>query len=149
MLFFAAFGARIVLQASPSRHAAGAVNRLLLDALDVASFGAVAVLSLLLLVWNRFEPWRAGRRAFAAGLLVLAAGAAFASHRVITPEMMALRDRMGVIDLVPKTDPLRRTWGQLHGLSSLSLVLRIGASAGLFLLALSANESRSTPEPRD
>jgi len=144
MLFFAAFGARIVLQASPTRHDAGAVNRLLLDALDVASFGAVAVLSLLLLVWNRFEPWRAGRRAFAAGLLVLAAGAAFASHRVITPEMMALRERMGVIDLVPKTDPLRRTWGQLHGLSSLSLVLRIGASAGLFLLALSANESRVT-----
>jgi hypothetical protein len=63
--------------------------------------------------------------------------AAIASLFVITPEMMALRDRMGAIDLVAKTDPLRREWGRLHGLSSLTLVVRLGAAIGAFVAAFS------------
>ncbi len=51
--------------------------------------------------------------------------------------MMALRDRMGAIDLVAKTDPLRQEWGRLHGLSSLTLVVRLGAAIGAFVAAFS------------
>src|SRR5262245_52978789 len=87
MLFFAAAGARIVLETSPSRHAAGAVNRVLLDALDVTSYAAAAVLLALYLFWDRKAPWRKTPRAFTIRLLVLAAAAAFASHVLITPEM--------------------------------------------------------------
>jgi hypothetical protein len=63
--------------------------------------------------------------------------AAIASLYVITPEMMALRDKMGAIDLVAKTDPLRREWGRLHGLSSLTLGVRLLAAIGAFAVGFS------------
>jgi hypothetical protein len=135
MLFFAWPGAGLVLTTSPSRNAGGTVNRALLDALDLASFGATALLLCGLLVLDRLEPLPRIRRSLAIRLVVFAAAAAFASHVVITPEMMALRDQMPtILDLVPRTDPLRQTWGRLHALSSLTLLSRIAAAATVVAL---------------
>ena len=44
---------------------------------------------------------------------------------------------MGAIDLVAKSDPLRQEWGRLHGLSLLTLVVRLGAAIGAFVTAFS------------
>jgi hypothetical protein len=132
LAFFGAFGARVVLETSPSRHAAGAVNRVLLDVLDAASLGFALLLGLLLVLWNRARPWTRGARGYAARFLAIAAVAAAASLFVVTPEMMERRARMGPIDLVSKEDPLRKAWGRLHGVSSLTLLVRIFASAGVF-----------------
>jgi hypothetical protein len=130
--------AGLVLASAPSRHAGGAVNRALLDALDVASLVFSGILLAVLLALDSSEPWRKLRKGLAIRLLVVAALATVVSAYIITPEMMALRDRMPtLIDLVPKSDPLRQAWGRLHGLSSISLVVRIAATAALFAVGLS------------
>ena len=130
LAFFGGFGARTVLRTAPSRHAAGAVNRALLDGLDAVSLGVVVLLVVGLVFWNRADAWSPRARGLALRLLAVAAVAAIASLYVITPEMMALRERMGDIDLVLKTDPLRQEWGRLHGLSSLTLLVRLAAGIG-------------------
>jgi len=132
LAFFGAFGARTVLLTSPSRHAAGAVNRALLDGLDAVSLGVAVVLTLGLVLWNRAGAWSRRSRGLALRLLAIAAVAAIASLYVITPEMMALRERMSSIDLAQKTNPLRQEWGRLHGLSSLTLLVRLAAGVGVF-----------------
>jgi len=137
LAFFGAFGARVVLETSPSRHAAGAVNKVLLDVLDAASLGAVLLLLVALGLWNRARPWTARARGYALRFLVVAAVAAAASLFVVTPEMMERRERMGPIDLVSKDDPVRKAWGRLHGISSLTLLVRLAASAGVFAAGFS------------
>jgi len=137
LAFFGGLGARIVLLTAPSRHAAGTVNRALLDGLDALSLGAAVVLTLGLVWWNRMEAWSPRTRGLALRLLAVAAVAAIASLYVITPEMMALRERLGAIDLAPKTDPLRQQWGRLHGLSSLTLLVRLAAGVGAFAAGFS------------
>ena len=137
LAFFGLFGARTVLRTAPSRHAAGAVNRALLDGLDAVSLGAAVLLVVGLVFWSRAEPWSPRARGLALRLLAVAAVAAIASLYVITPEMMALRERMGDIDLVLKTDPLRQQWGRLHGLSSLTLLVRLAAGIGAFTAGFS------------
>ena len=132
LAFFGAFGARVVLETSPSRHAAGAVNKVLLDVLDAVSLGVSILLALGLVFWNRARPWTARARGYALRFLAVAAVAAVASLFVVTPEMMERRSRMGPIDLVAKDDPARVAWGRLHGVSSLTLLVRLVASAGLF-----------------
>ncbi len=137
LAFFGGFGARTVLLTAPSRHTAGAVNRALLDGLDALSLGFAIVLMLGLVSWNRARAWSPRARGLALRLLAVAAVAAIASLYVITPEMMALRERMGAIDLVEKTNPLRREWGRLHGLSSLTLLVRLAAGIGAFAAGFS------------
>jgi hypothetical protein len=135
--FFGGFGARTVLLTAPSRHAAGAVNRALLDGLDAMSLGAVVLLVLGLVFWNRANAWSPRARGLVLRLLAVAAVAAIASLYVITPEMMGLRERMGAIDLALKTNPLRQEWGRLHGLSSLTLLVRLAAGIGVFAAGFS------------
>lgn len=134
LLFFAGT-AGVVLRESPSRHAGGTVNASLLDVLDVASYAAAAAAFLLVLLLHRVEPLPKVQRGLALRLLAVVAAAAFASHEVITPQMMALRDRLPtVLDLLPAADPGRRAWGRLHAFSSGVLVVRALASAALFVL---------------
>ena len=136
LLFFAVAGARIVLETAGSRHLGGVVNRALLDALDVTSFGMVALLLTLVLVARTAEEAPPLPTGLIVRLLIVALAGAFASLLVITPEMVALRDRMPVaIDLVDKADPLRKAWGRLHGYSSLALAVRILSSGAIFFLA--------------
>jgi hypothetical protein len=154
LAFFGAFGARTVLVTAPSRHAAGAVNRALLDGLDAVSLGAAAVLFAGAAVWNRTRPWSPRARGLVLRVLAVAFVAAVTSLYVITPEMMALRDRMGPIDLVAKTDPLRQAWGRLHGLSSLTLLVRLLAAlfafaAGFSQLGRPPTATRSAEDLRD
>ena len=111
LAFFGAFGARVVLETSPSRHAAGAVNKVLLDVLDASSLVAAFLLGSRLVLWNRARPWTARARGYALRFLAVAAVAAAASLFVVTPEMMERRARMGPIDLVPKDDPRVRRRG--------------------------------------
>jgi hypothetical protein len=135
LLFFAVAGARIVLETAGSRHLGGLVNRALLDALDVGSFGMVALLLVLVLVAKQSGEDSPLPTGLIVRLLVVALAGAFASLLVITPEMVSLRDRMPVaIDLVDKSDPLRKAWGRLHGYSSLALVVRILSAGGIFFL---------------
>ncbi len=131
--FFALAGARIVLRVSASRHAGGAVNRALLDSLDLLSLVAAFLLLAAALHLGRKSAISSGARALAVRLSLLAAAAAAASLFVITPEMWQLRGRMPMaIELVPKDDPLRMAWGRLHGVSTLALLVRVAAAAGLF-----------------
>ncbi len=136
LLFFAAAGAQIVLDTAGSRHVGGLVNRALLDALDVASFGAILLLALLLLLARWGKRAALFRTGLIVRLLIVALAGTFASLLVITPEMVALRDKMPLaIDLVDKGDPLRQAWGRLHGYSAFAIVVRIAAAAGIFFLA--------------
>jgi hypothetical protein len=137
LLFFGAFGARVVLETSPSRSAGGTVNRVLLDVLDAASLGAVLLLGAGLAAWNRVRPWRARARGYAVRVLAVAAVAAAASLFIITPEMVERRTRMGPIELVAPDDPARRAWGRLHAVSSVALLARILLSAGVFAAGFS------------
>ena len=145
MGFFAAT-AGLVLATSTSHHAGGTVNRALLDALDLGSYTAVAVLLLLLLLGSRAGAFSKGTRGALLRLLALALAATVASHELVTPQMMELRSRMAsAIDLVPETDPLRQEWGRLHGLSSVALLVRILAAAAFF--AVLYRRSMPVPQP--
>ncbi len=137
LAFFGAFGARIVLETSPSRGAGGAVNGALLDVLDAASLGAAVLLGIGLLAWNRARPWTGRARGYTVRLIAIGAVAAAASLFVVTPEMIERRARMGPIELVPKTDPVRIAWGRLHGVSSVTLLVRLAAAAGIFVAGFS------------
>ncbi|HTS01628.1 MAG TPA: DUF4149 domain-containing protein [Thermoanaerobaculia bacterium] len=137
LAFFGGFGAFVVLETAPSRHAAGAVNAALLDGLDAVSLGAASVLALGLVLWNRARPWTARARGYAVRFLAVAAVAAAASLFVVTPEMMERRARMGPIDLVPREDPARVAWGRLHAVSALTLLVRLAGSAGAFAAGFS------------
>jgi len=133
-LFFAG-AAGVVLRESPSRHAGGAVNRALLDVLDLSTYAVAALGFLLVLLLDRVEPMPKLQKGLALRLLAIVAAAAFASHEVITPQMMSLRERLpSIIDLLPAADPGRKEWGRLHAFSSAVLLVRILASAALFLL---------------
>jgi hypothetical protein len=146
LLFFAAAGARIVLDTAGSRHLGGVVNRALLDALDVASFGVAALLLVLALAARGDADAPPLPTGVVVRLLVVAFAGAFASLLVVTPEMVALRDRMPMaIDLVDKADPLRKAWGRLHGYSSLALVVRILAFGAVFFLAARKGSRRNAP----
>ncbi len=134
LLFFAGT-AGTVLRESPSRHAGGAVNRALLDVLDLSSYAVAALAFLLVLLLDRIEPLAKVQKGLALRLLAVVAAAAFASHEVITPQMIALGDRMpSLIDLVPRADPMRKEWGRLHAFSAAVLVVRLLASTTLFVL---------------
>lgn len=140
--FFAAGGAGTVLVTSPSRHAAGPVNRALLDLLDAESYAAAALLLALVVLASGTDPWARLNRAVAIRLLVVALFATVASHLVVTPQMLALREATGTIDLVPKGDPRRAAWGRLHGFSSALLLVRIACAAGVFLCAFREASAR-------
>jgi hypothetical protein len=154
-LLFFAVTAGTVLREAPSRHAGGAVNRALLDVLDVASYAAAAAAFLLVLLLDRVEPLPNLQKGLALRLLAVVAAAAFASHEVVTPQMTALRDRLPtLVDLLPAADPGRKAWGRLHAFSSTILVVRILASAALFVLlarkprrTLAVGAPPSTVEP--
>lgn len=137
LLFFAGT-AGLVLATSPSRHVGGAVNRALLDGLDLVSLAVAAALLVIHVAVHRERTGTRLHRLLVPRLLVVAAVAAIASRYLVTPEMVALRDRMGtIIDLVPKSDPLRQDWGRLHAISSILLLVRIAASALVFGLDVS------------
>jgi len=145
MGFFAAT-AGLVLATSTTRHAGGTVNRALLDALDIGSYAAVGVLFLLLLLGDRAGSFTKGRRGALLRLLAVALAATVASHQLVTPQMMELRGRMGfLIDLVPKSDPLRQEWGRLHALSSVALLVRILSAAAFFGIVFAALVPRRQP----
>lgn len=134
-LAFFAGTAGTVLRESPSRHAGGAVNRALLDLLDLSSYATAALAFLLVLLLDRIEPLAKVQKGLVLRLLAIVAAAAFASHEVITPQMMALRERLpAIIDLLPLTDPGRRAWGRLHAFSSVVLLVRLLSSVALFVL---------------
>lgn len=146
-LAFFAVSAGIVLRTAPTRADGGVVNRALLDALDVASLALAAALLVLLLLLARGGGWGGTSRALALRLLALGAVAAFVSLYLITPEMVALRSKAGpLFDSLPAADPLRRAWGRLHALSSLTLVVRIVAAAAAFVLGLRAGRPADVAE---
>lgn len=134
LLFFAG-AAGVVLRESPSRHVGGGVNRALLDVLDLATYAVAALAFLLVLVLHRVEPLARLQKGLALRLLAILAAAAFASHEVVTPQMVALRDALpAIVDLLPAADPGRRQWARLHAFSSGVLVVRIVAAGALFVL---------------
>ncbi len=148
LVFFAAV-AGLVLKVAPSRHVGGTVNAALLDVLDLWSYGAAALLLVLVLALDRLEPLPRVQKGLAVRLLVVAAAAAFASHEVITPEMMSLRDRMPtLIDLMPHADPLRRSWARLHAYSASVLLVRILVTAGLVVLLARRTRPERVPTLR-
>lgn len=146
-LFFAGT-AGVVLRESPSRHAGGGVNRALLDVLDVATYAVAAVAFLLVLLLDRVEPLAKVQKGLALRLLAIVGAAAFASHEVITPQMIALREGLPtLVDLLPAADPGRREWARLHAFSSGVLLVRILASSALFvLLARRARRTIGVPD---
>lgn len=144
LAFFAA-GAGIVLRAAPTRADGGAVNRALLDLLDAGSLAAAALLLAGAAVLDRKRPWSRTARALSLRLLALAAVAAFVSLYLITPEMVALRHKAGpLFESLSPADPLRLAWGRLHGLSLLTLLVRLVSAASVFALGY----RQTGPAPR-
>jgi len=129
-------GAGLVLKAAPTRADGGVVNRALLDLLDVSSLALAGLLLILAFALNRTRPWSRTVRGVSLRLLAVAAVAAFVSLYLVTPEMVALRAKAGAaFDLLPATDPLRHAWGRLHGLSVLTLLVRLVCATAAFALA--------------
>jgi hypothetical protein len=147
-LAFFAGTAGTVLRESPSRHAGGGVNRALLDVLDLTTYAVAALAFLLVLVLDRVEPLAKVQNGLALRLLAIVGAAAFASHEVITPQMIALREGFPtLLDVLPVADPGRREWARLHAFSSGVLLVRILASAALFvLLARKPRRTIAVPE---
>ncbi len=134
-LAFFACGAGIVLRAAPTRADGGVVNRALLDALDVGSLALAGLLLAVAAVLNRRHPWPRTSRAISLRLIALAAVAAFVSLYLITPELVALREKAGpLFETLPAADPLRLAWGRLHALSLLTLLVRLVSGVALFAL---------------
>ncbi len=99
----------------PTRALAGALVGQVLPVLFVAGMG-IGVLAMALS--PRGAPRSLLRRLGAAGTI---AGCAVA-QLVIGPRISALRERIGPsVEALAATDPLRVTFGKLHGLSVLSL----------------------------
>ena len=145
LLFFAG-AAGIVLRTSPTRSDGGFVNRALLDVLDVFSLAAAALLLVLFFLANRRRPWGRVARDAALRLLAIGAVAAFVSLYLVTPEMVSLRQKAGpAFELLAATDPLRKAWGRLHGLSSLTLVVRIVVAAAAFFVGFSQTGPKAAP----
>jgi len=145
LLFFAG-AAGIVLRTSPTRADGGLVNRALLDAVDVFSLAAAGLLLVLFFATNRGRPWGPVARGAALRLLAIGAVAAFVSLYLVTPEMVSLRQKAGPeFDLLTGTDPLRKAWGRLHGLSSLTLLVRIVCAAAAFFVGFSQAGRREAP----
>lgn len=134
-----ALGAGLVLATAPSRAAGGEVNRALLDALDGAGFvlGALLLAAAAVLAADGDDEETPPRsRRLLVHLVLFALAVTAVSRLVVTPRMVALRDLMPVaMELVPKDDPTRAAWGRLHGISSLSLLARVGAALAVFALA--------------
>jgi hypothetical protein len=145
LLFFAG-AAGIVLRTSPTRADGGLVNRALLDILDVVSLAGAGLLLVLFLVVNRGRPWGRVARGAVLRLLAIGAVAAFVSLYLVTPEMVSLRQKAGPeFDLLAASDPLRKAWGRLHGLSSLTLVVRIVCAAAVFFVGFSQAGKGAAP----
>ena len=147
LLFFAG-AAGIVLRTSPTRADGGLVNRALLDVLDVVSLAAAGLLLVLFFFENRVRPWGRVARGAALRLLAIGAVAAFVSLYLVTPEMVSLRQKAGpAFDLLAASDPLRQAWGRLHGLSSLTLVVRLVCAAAAFFVGFSQAGKGAEPRP--
>jgi len=99
----------------PTRALAGALVGQVLPVLFIAGM-CIGVVALVLT--PRGAPQRLLRRVGAAGTI---AGCAVA-QLVIGPRISALRERIGPsVEALAPTDPMRLTFGKLHGLSVLSL----------------------------
>lgn len=89
--------------------------------------GAVALACLLLQRGPHFLP--------ALALLVLMLAATSFQALVIEPKAAALKQRIGSFETSPKTDPLRREFSRLHGISAVcNLAVFIGGVVLIVLL---------------
>ena len=122
----------------PTRALAGALVGQVLPVLFLSGL-LVGVLALALT--PRTAPRALLRRIGAAGLIVGCAVAQF----VIGPKIEALRERIGPsVDALAVTDPLRVSFGQLHGLSVLALgVAMLFALVALIAAFLAVRDSRA------
>ena len=120
----------------PPGSAAGVVGRVL-PVLD----GAGLVLGLLAVVLG--ATGRSGRAAVVLGAVLAALAAA--SLFVLTPEMARLRQAAGdTLSHLPPTDPTRRHFGMLHGLST----VLFGLQAVLAVALVALRPGRSAPRGR-
>ncbi len=122
----------------PTRALAGALVGQVLPVLFLSGM-LVGVLALALT--PRAAPRALLRRIGAAGLIVGCAVAQF----VIGPKIEALRERIGPsVDALAATDPLRVSFGQLHGLSVLALgVAMLFALVALIAAFLAVRDARA------
>ena len=89
--------------------------------------GAVALLCLLLQRGRHFAP--------ALVLLVLMLAATSFQALVIEPKAAALKKQIGSFETTPKTDPLRREFSRLHGISAVcNLAVFVGGVVLVVLL---------------
>jgi hypothetical protein len=147
LLFFGG-AAGIVLRVSPTRADGGQVNRALLDLLDVGSLAAAGLLLALFFLSDRGRPWSRVARGAALRLLAIGAVAAFVSLYLVTPEMVSLRQKAGpAFEQLVASDPVRRAWGRLHGLSALTLLVRIVCAAAAFFVGFSQAGAAPAPPP--
>jgi len=120
----------------PPGSAAGVVGRVL-PVLD----GAGLVLGLLAVALG--ATGRSGRAAVVLGAVLAALAAA--SLFVLTPEMARLRQAAGdTLSHLPPTDPTRRHFGMLHGLST----VLFGLQAVLAVALVALRPGRSAPRGR-
>ena len=112
-LFFASSVARAAFAVLPSRALAGALVGRLLPVIFWSGI-IVALLALSLVVADRVI---GGRMTRIASLMLVAIACGMAQF-VIAPRIGALRARIGPsLDARAASDPLRRQFGQLHGVS--------------------------------
>ena len=135
MVFFSFALAPSAFSALPSRHLAGMIVNSTLGKLEIIG---LAIGSLLLLV--QAASWRArsseGRaRIIRLSLIAVMTACAALSRFWVSAAMHDIRSRLGVIDELPVTDPLRVEFNDLHQYS----VTLMGAAmaAGIIVLFLS------------
>ncbi len=114
IIFFAAVVAPTVFSVLPTRHLAGNVVNLSLQALHWMGIVSGVVFLMSSILYRRFTTgathWFAARHVLLCLMLFLT----LASQFGISPKMAALRASMGDIDSVSATDPARTAFNSLH-----------------------------------
>lgn len=134
-VFFSFGVAPSVFRELPSRELAGMVVQRTLALINLSGF-FLGSLALLVLLFSRrsLAAFRFGAELL---FLLIMTAACGAGHWLIAARMHALKLQLsGPIDLVPRTDPIRVTFDQLHGYSVMVLTVAMVAALAAWLLAV-------------
>ena len=139
-MFFASSVARAAFAVLPSRALAGLLVGRLLPVIFYSGM-VIAIFALMLLLDDRVIAGRVTRLV----ALMLAVMACAAAQFVVSPRIAALRAQIGPsLDALATTDPLRRQFGQLHGMSvgllGIAMVAALVCVISLYLAARPAQE---------
>ncbi len=126
-IIFLAYGlAPVAFSVAPTRELAGAIVGQSLTRLYVLSYICAAVFLLGLVIEQQAGGTTPAKSAWIIVLVIVMALLIVANHQFVGAKLQSLRVEMkaafGSIDATPKDNPLRQSFGRLHGVSTLLMM---------------------------